>query len=79
MKIRNIADKRNFETIATQAEKQLQRGRITLSEYWEIASDIKPLFDGETVETIRETVSAFFKLYGIHTESHGIGWRLVYF
>ena len=79
MRIRNIADKRNFDTIATKAEKQLQRGRITLAEYWEIASDIKPLFEGETVETISETVSTFFKIFGIHTEEHGIGWRLVYF
>lgn len=79
MRIRNIADKRNFDTIATKAEKQLQRGLITLSEYLEIASDIKPLFDGETVETIGETVSTFFKIFGIHTEEHGTGWRLVYF
>lgn len=79
MRIRNIADKRNFETIATNAEKQLQRGRITLAEFWEISCDIKPLWNGETVETITETVSAFFKFYGIHTEPHGAGWRLVYF
>jgi hypothetical protein len=79
MKRRSIADRRNFSALIQDAERQLTRGLLTPAEYREIESNIKPLWSGETVETITEAVKEQFKKYGTHTEEHGIGWILKYY
>lgn len=78
MKKRNIADKRNFETMTYNAEKQVRRGRLTLADYNEIFYHLPLLWAGDTVKTINTNVSEFFKLYGVHVEENGIGWMLNY-
>lgn len=79
MKNREIHIQRTVNAAINDAERRLNRGLLTLAEYNEIMSDLQPLILFNTVETIQKKTADFFRLYGVHVEPAGIGYRLTWY
>lgn len=79
MKNRSIADARTAQTMVYDAERRLRKGLMTLSDYNEIMQDFHVILLFETVETINKTVMEFYKMYGVHVDACGIGWKLKWY
>lgn len=76
---RKASDKRDLDTMMYDVERRLKRGLLTLSEVIEIQQDFEPLWNREEVETIRQNVADFFKLFGVHVTPAGIGYKMKWY
>ena len=70
--------KRDYNLLLEYAEKQLRRGKISLFEYREVEYIAFVVFNArEATTTISKTAAEICKLYGVHVQPSGIGYKLI--